>query len=137
MNRYAKKNLKKAVANGSDADAGDVQLEEAGARWVLNPNYQRVLDKRLNSGKAATEARAFVELSVVRHVVVRMFVWYDVVRMFVWRVARCPRKAGFIAGVKADLSITSASCLTCLLHRTRDQERRAIFSKVSDGRRIV
>ena len=127
MNRYAKKNLKKAVANGSDAD-----VEESGARRSLNPNYQRMLNRRLNSGKTATEARAFVELSVVWHVVVRMFVWHDVVRMFVWRVARCSRKAGFIAGIQADLSITSASCLTCLLYRTRDQERIAILSKVPD-----
>ena len=53
VNRYAKKNLKKAVANGSDAD-----VDESGARWSLNPNYQRMLNKRLNSGKAATEASA-------------------------------------------------------------------------------
>ena len=53
VNRYAKNNLKKAVANGSDAN-----VEESGARRLSNPNYQRMLNKRLNSGKAATEARA-------------------------------------------------------------------------------
>ena len=44
VNRYAKKNLKKAVANGSDAD-----VEESGARRLSNPNYQRMLNKRLIS----------------------------------------------------------------------------------------